>query len=132
MTRIPKLTQICRSFVYICLNLLILFSRLRLTQGRMEKGGHRLPKVLLGPAMPDPFMRCGWTQLKWLYGRFRGGHPQGERPAAVFYPLEHPTPYAYALTGNSSMMLDRVASAPPRSDPNPKKIIMRKNMTDQR
>jgi hypothetical protein len=41
--------------------------------------GHGLPKVSLGPAVPNPYKLCG---------------PQG-RPAAVFYPFGHPTPYAY-------------------------------------
>jgi hypothetical protein len=36
-----------------------------------------------------------WPTL-WPYGRFRGGPPAGWWRAAVFYPLEQPTPYAYA------------------------------------
>jgi hypothetical protein len=43
---------------------------------RMERGGHGLPKVSPGPALPDPSKPGGW-------------------PAVVFYPLGHPTPYAY-------------------------------------
>jgi hypothetical protein len=43
---------------------------------RMAWGGHELPKVSPGPAMP------------YLLGV---AHPQGRRPAAVFYPLGHPT-----------------------------------------
>jgi hypothetical protein len=45
------------------------------------------------------------TQFTWVrhalsyalrpYGRFRGDPPKGGRPAAVFFPLGHPTPYAY-------------------------------------
>jgi hypothetical protein len=38
--------------------------------GRMARGGHGLPKVWLGPTMPNPSMPCG--------------------PAAVFYPLDTP------------------------------------------
>jgi hypothetical protein len=55
-------------------------------QGRMARGGHGLPEALLGPAMPDPSMPCGQPPLKWPYGRFRGGHLQGWRPAAVLVP----------------------------------------------
>jgi hypothetical protein len=52
----------------------------------MARGGHGLPKVLLGPAMPNPLMPCGRPALRWL---------QGKQPAAVFYPLGHATPYAF-------------------------------------
>jgi hypothetical protein len=34
--------------------------------------------------------------LKQPCSRFRGGHPQGERPAAVFFSLGYSTPYASA------------------------------------
>jgi hypothetical protein len=30
-------------------------------QGRTGKGIHGLPKVSCGPAMPDPYMPCGWA-----------------------------------------------------------------------
>jgi hypothetical protein len=43
---------------------------------RMAGGGQGLPKVSPGPTMPDPSMPC-------------------RRPAVIFYPFEHPTPYAY-------------------------------------
>jgi hypothetical protein len=51
--------------------------------------------------MPHPSTLCGWatpeTALwpfqEWLAGR--GGPPAGQ--AAFFYPLGHPTPYAYAF-----------------------------------
>jgi hypothetical protein len=43
--------------------------------GRMAGGGHKLPKVSLGPFLPYLSMPCG-------------------RPAAFFYPLGHPTPCA--------------------------------------
>jgi len=42
-------------------------------------GGHGLPKVSLGPAMPYPLCPAGVS-------------PQGGRSAAVFYPLGYPTP----------------------------------------
>jgi hypothetical protein len=56
-------------------------------QGSMARGGHGLPKFSTGPAMPYPSTPCGRATLetKW----------QNERPAGVFYPFGHPTPYAY-------------------------------------
>jgi hypothetical protein len=57
----------------------------------MARGGHGLPKVLLGPGMPYPSTPCGQPSLKRPYGRFRGDHPQGRRPAAVFCPLGYLT-----------------------------------------
>jgi hypothetical protein len=53
----------------------------------MARGGHKLPEVTLGPAIPYLFMPCG---------RFRDGYPKGWQPGAVFYPLGHPMPYASA------------------------------------
>jgi hypothetical protein len=41
----------------------------------MARGDHELPKVSLGPAMPDPTMPYG-------------------RPEDVLHPLGHPMPYA--------------------------------------
>jgi hypothetical protein len=32
--------------------------------GRVARGGHGLPKVSLGPAMPDPSMPYGWAARK--------------------------------------------------------------------
>jgi hypothetical protein len=64
----------------------------------MARGGHGLPKVSPGPALPNP------SRLYALHA----GHPRnsltavsrmarapGGRPAAVFYPFGHLTPYAY-------------------------------------
>jgi hypothetical protein len=62
--------------------------------GRMAKVSHGLPEVLLGPAMPDPSTSCGRPPLEQPYCCFRGGHPQGQHPTAISYPLGHPTPYA--------------------------------------
>jgi hypothetical protein len=45
--------------------------------GHMERGGHGLPKVVLGCAMPDLFMPCRRLPLKSPYSRFRGGQPAG-------------------------------------------------------
>jgi hypothetical protein len=62
--------------------------------GRMARGGHGLPKVLLGHAMPSSSMPYGWPPLKWPYGHFRGGHSLGGQPAAVFHPLGYLTSHA--------------------------------------
>jgi hypothetical protein len=51
--------------------------------GRMARGGHGLLKVSPGHVMLDPSTPCGWTT------------PQGGWPAAVFFPLGHPTLYVY-------------------------------------
>jgi hypothetical protein len=49
-----------------------------------------MAKVSLGPAMPYPSTLCERPPLKQPYARFRGGHPQGRWPAAIFYLLGHP------------------------------------------
>jgi hypothetical protein len=59
----------------------------------MARGGHELPKVSLGPTMPDP---SGGPPLKRPYSHFSDGPPAG-RPVAIFYPFGHPTPYASGL-----------------------------------
>jgi hypothetical protein len=41
--------------------------------GTVARGGHGLPKLLLGPAMPYPSTPCGQPSLKWPYSHFRGG-----------------------------------------------------------
>jgi hypothetical protein len=46
-------------------------------QARTGRGIHGLPKVLCGPAMPDPYTPCGRAT------------PQ----TAVFFPLGYPFPY---------------------------------------
>jgi hypothetical protein len=61
---------------------------------RMARGGHGVPKVLLGPTMPFPSTLCGWPPLKLPYSHFRSGYLQGGRPVVVFHPNGHPTPYA--------------------------------------
>lgn len=50
------------------------------------KGGHRLPKVSPGLAMPYPTSPCGRPPMKWSYVRFRGSHPPGERLVAPWTP----------------------------------------------
>jgi hypothetical protein len=59
-------------------------------------GGHGLPKVSPGQTMPNISMPCGWPSLKRPYN-----HPVSGHPAAVFYPLGHPTPYA---SGGDAML----------------------------
>jgi hypothetical protein len=57
--------------------------------GREARDCHGLPKVLLGPVMPDPSMPCKGPPLKQPCGCFRSGSLQGGRPLAVFYSIEH-------------------------------------------
>jgi hypothetical protein len=45
--------------------------RRRRCQEHMARGGHGLPKVSLGPAMPYPFAPCRRPSLKRPYNRFR-------------------------------------------------------------
>jgi hypothetical protein len=66
--------------------------------GCMARGGHAIPNVWLGPAMPYLSTSCGRPPLERPYGHFRDGRPQREQPAAILYPLGHPTPYASSLT----------------------------------
>jgi hypothetical protein len=60
-----------------------------------------LLKFHLGLPCPTLLRPAGGQSTKWPYGCFRGGPPagvarlHGKRPAAVFYPFGHPTPYAY-------------------------------------
>lgn len=56
-------------------------------------GGHGLPKVSLGPAMPYPLCPAGVSS-------------QGGRSAAVFYPLGYPTPYASDFIGVTRKVLN--------------------------
>jgi hypothetical protein len=52
---------------------------------RMARGGHGLPKVSPGPAIPYPSMPY----------RFRAGPSAGR--VACSYPFGHPTSYAYVI-----------------------------------
>jgi hypothetical protein len=56
--------------------------------GHMARGGHGLPKVSFGSAMPYPSTPCG--QNTPGVGRLQGGWP-----TAVSYPFGHPMLYAY-------------------------------------
>jgi hypothetical protein len=51
----------------------------------MARGGHGLPKVSHGPAMPDSSMPCG-----------RAIPEKALRPY-IFFPFRHCMPYAYVL-----------------------------------
>jgi hypothetical protein len=62
---------------------------------RMARGGHGLPKVKPGPAISYPSTPYGQATPQTDFSRFRVALMQGGRPAAVFYPFVHPTPYAY-------------------------------------
>jgi hypothetical protein len=46
--------------------------RLPPLHGRMGRGGHGLPKVLPGPAMPDPSTPCGRATPKTALWPFQG------------------------------------------------------------
>jgi hypothetical protein len=62
---------------------------------RMARGGHGLPKVSLGPAMPYPNTPCGLATSETALRLFQGWpvyRAGGLQPS--YYPLGHPTPYA--------------------------------------
>jgi hypothetical protein len=54
--------------------------------GYMAVGGHGLPKVSPGPAIPYPFMPCGGPPLKRPYGHFRGGPLNGQAACGRLVP----------------------------------------------
>jgi hypothetical protein len=60
----------------------------------MERGGHVLPKVYLGPSCCTLLRPVGGPPLKGLTAVSGVARPQGGRPAALFYPFVHPMPYA--------------------------------------
>jgi hypothetical protein len=60
---------------------------------KIQALSHHCPKVSPGPAMP--YLVVG-PSLKWPYAVSGVACPHDGRPAAVFYPLEHPTLYASA------------------------------------
>jgi hypothetical protein len=61
----------------------------------MARGGHGLPKVSPGPAMPYPSTPCGQPPLKQPHSRFRGCPPCGQAACIHFLPLW--TPHAVRL-----------------------------------
>jgi hypothetical protein len=67
------------------------------------KGGHGLPKVSLWPAIPYHSMPCmRATPETAVSGVAR---LQGGRPAAIFYPFGHPSPYACDIAGQQFLRL---------------------------
>jgi hypothetical protein len=62
------------------------------THRRMARGDHGLPKVSLGPIIPDPSMPCRRATPETAL--------QPLRPAAVFYPFEDSTSYGYDFYQN--------------------------------
>jgi hypothetical protein len=58
---------------------------------RMARGGHGLPKVLIGPAMPYPSTLCGFATPKTAFQAFQGWSARrvgGLWPSSV--PLDTP------------------------------------------
>jgi hypothetical protein len=82
----------------------------------MARGGHALPKVLPMSAMPYPFTPC-WADhpRNGLTAVSGVAHPQGRRPAAIFYPFGHPTPYAYVWFPLPSSQIRYKTSSPTSS-----------------
>jgi hypothetical protein len=66
----------------------------------IARGGHGLPKVAFGPAMPNHYaLGAGhhWNGPTAVSGV---ACPQSGRPTAVFDPFVHPTPYPYEQKWN--------------------------------
>jgi hypothetical protein len=62
----------------------------------MVRGSHELPKVSLGPTMPNPSKICRQVTPEMPYSHFRDGQHAGQAPAAVVYPFGYPTLYTHA------------------------------------
>jgi hypothetical protein len=58
----------------------------------MARGGHGLPKVLLGPAMPYPSTLCGWATPETAFWAFQGWYtPEApEAPVGGLWPYSIP------------------------------------------
>jgi hypothetical protein len=63
--------------------------------GCMARGGHGLPWVSLGLALPNPLRPAGRPSLKRRYGHFRGGLPTGRAACGRVLPFW--TPHAICL-----------------------------------
>jgi hypothetical protein len=59
----------------------------KLFHGRMARGGHGLPKVSVGPAMPYPSMPCGQATPEMSLRLFQGGPPIGLAACRRILPL---------------------------------------------
>jgi hypothetical protein len=65
-----------------------------LLQGGIARGMYGLPKVLLGPAMPDLSRLCERPPLKRPYNRVMDGRYKVGGLRQSYYPLGYPIPYA--------------------------------------
>jgi hypothetical protein len=64
------------------------------------------PKVSNGPALPYPYMPCGWAARKTVLQPFRGWTTCGRRVTVVF-PFGHSTPYPYEPHPDPGIHLER-------------------------
>jgi hypothetical protein len=71
--------------------------------GRMAWGGHELPKVLPGPAIPYPSTPWGRPLLNRPYDHFMGGPPAGCEVNGSLLP--HWTPHAICQCFTASYSL---------------------------
>jgi hypothetical protein len=82
----------------IMVSLIVGLAKMKSGRGRMARGGRGFPKAsprppMPYPSMPYPSMPCGQTTLETALQPFQGWRGLcARRPAAVFYPLGHPTP----------------------------------------
>jgi hypothetical protein len=63
--------------------------------GRMARGGHVLPKISIGPAMPNPFTSCGRATPKTASRPFQGWPAPkagGQRPCTTSLDTPRRTP----------------------------------------
>jgi hypothetical protein len=67
--------------------------KLKSCHGCISRGDHGLFKVSPAPTMPCPSTLYMQPPLIWPYSRLRGDRQQSGRPAVIFYPFGHPTPY---------------------------------------
>jgi hypothetical protein len=59
----------------------------------MARGGHRLPKVLLRPAMPNPFKRGATPETAfWLFEEYPAHKAGGLRPSSTLLDTPRRTP----------------------------------------
>jgi hypothetical protein len=70
--------------------------------GHMARGGHELPNVSLGTAMPNLSSPCGQASPETALQPFQGWPTRrAGGSVAVFYPFGHPTQSAYVLYGTT-------------------------------
>jgi hypothetical protein len=93
--------------------------------GRMARGGHGLPKVSPGSAMPYPSTPAGRATPKTALGPMAVSgvaSPQGGRPAGVFYPFSHPTPTPMTSLPHKNLTKIIVKTNKRRSKHSPREI----------